>query len=75
MVKRRIQPVVSIVAHLAIRRISLCFMVLGGIILSLMAGDAIRPGVQHSPLMTVRTLNNECVSTGQGKSGGGMAEC
>ena len=53
MVEGWIQPVVRIVAHQAIRRISLGLMVLGSVILGLMAGDAVRFGIQNGPFMAI----------------------
>ena len=58
MIKRGIQPVVGIVAHLAIRWVSLGLMIFSPIILNLMTGQALRLGSKQSSLMTVGTLGD-----------------
>ena len=50
-VKISIQPVVRVVAHRAINRILLGFMIFGAVILNLMTSDAIRWGVEYRSLV------------------------
>ena len=72
MVKVRIQPVVLIVAHLAVCRIHQGFVILCPVILNLMTSDTSGLCVQYTSFMAVRTLNNCRMAAGQGKTSGGV---
>ena len=74
MIEVRIQPVVGVVAHRAINRINLGFMIFCAVILNLMTGDTFRWGVQYSSFVAGRALGNTGVSTGQLKASGGVVE-
>ena len=50
-IKVSIQPVVRVVAHRAINRVLLGFMVFCSVILNLMTSDAIRWGVEYRSLV------------------------
>ena len=73
-VKACIQPVVRVVAHRAINRILLGFMIFGAVILNLMTSDAIRWGIEYRSLMTRGALGNSRVAASQLKSSRGMVE-
>lgn len=75
MVESGVQPVVGIMAKLAVDRIGLGLVILRIIILGLMAAYAVGPRILHVSLMTVGTLNDPGVSTRQYVTGGGMIEC
>jgi hypothetical protein len=74
MIEVRIQPVVGVVAHRAINRINLGFMIFCAVILNLMTGDTFRWGVQYSSFVAGRALGNSRMSTGQLKSSGGVVK-
>ena len=74
MIEVRIQPVVGVVAHRAVNRILLSFMVLGSVILDLVASDAIRWGIEYRSLMARGALGNSVVSAGQFKASRGMVK-
>ena len=73
-VKVSVQPIIRVVAHRAVNRILLGFMVFCSVILNLMAGNTISRGVQYRSLMTRGALGNSRMSAGQLKSGGGMVK-
>ena len=74
MVKVRIQPIIRVVAHRAVNRILLGFMVFCSVILNLMTGDTIGWRIEYRSLMTRGALGNSRMSAGQLKSGGGMVK-
>ena len=58
MIEVRIQPVICIVAHGAINRVLLGFMIFCAVILNLMAGDTISWSIEYRSLMTRGALCN-----------------
>ena len=52
MVKSRVQPVIGVMAHRAINRVLLRFMILRSVILNLVTGDAVGRGIEYRSLMT-----------------------
>lgn len=75
MVEGGVLPAHRIVAHLAILRILLGFVVAGIIILNLVAADTLRGGTHHAAFMAICTLCNAGVATRQNEAGAGMVEC
>ena len=74
MIESRVQPVVRIVAHFAINRIQLTFMIFSIIILNLVTGYTISFSVQESPFMTIGTLNHPGMTSGQFKACGDVVK-
>jgi hypothetical protein len=52
-IKRGIKPVGGVMAHIAIRRICLRFVILGIVVLNLVTGNTIGPGIQNGPFMAI----------------------
>ena len=75
MIEVRIQPVVGVVAHRAINRINLGFMIFCAVILNLMAGDTISWSIEYCSLVARGALGNSRVSAGQLKTSSGMVKC
>jgi hypothetical protein len=73
-VKISIQPVVRVVAHRAVNRVNLSFMILGSVILNLVTGNTIGWRIQDRSFVAGRALGNTGVSTGQLKASGGVVE-
>ena len=63
-VKACIQPVIRVMAHGAIYRVLLGFMILGSVILYLMTSDAISRGIEYCSFVARRALGNSRVSAG-----------
>ena len=68
MVKACIQPVIRVMAHGAIYRVLLGFMILGSVILYLMTSDAISRGIEYCSLVAGRALGNSRVPASQFKA-------
>ena len=67
-VKVRIQPVIRVVAHGAVNRVLLGFMILGSVILYLMTSNAIGWRIEYRSLVARGALGNSRVSAGQLKT-------
>ena len=74
MVKSIVQPVILIVAHLAVSRIRQRFVIFRIVVLNLVTADAIRFCIEYTALMAIRALNNCRMTAGKCKSGGGMVK-
>ena len=72
MVKSRVQPVVRVMAHRAINRVLLGFVILRSVILNLVARDAIGWGIEYGSLVARRALGNTGVSAGELKTSRGV---
>ena len=64
MVKVRIQPIIRVVAHRAVNRILLGFMVFRPVILNLVTSNTIRWGIEYRSFVARRALGNSGVSAG-----------
>ena len=73
-VKSRVQPVIRVMAHGAINRVLLGFVIFRSVILNLVTGDAIRWGIEYRSLMTGGALGNSRVSAGQFKASRSMVK-
>ena len=73
-VKACIQPVIRVVAHGAVNRILLGFVIFCSIILNLVTGNTIGWRIEYRSLVARRALGNSGVSTGQLKSSGGVVK-
>ena len=73
-VKVSIQPVIRVVAHRAIYRVLLGFMILGSVILYLMTSNAIGWRIEYRSLVARGALGNSRVSAGQLKASRSMVK-
>ena len=73
-VKVRIQPVIRVVAHGAVNRVLLGFMILGSVILYLMTSNAIGWRIEYRSLVARGALGNSRVSAGQLKASRSMVK-
>ena len=62
MIEVRIQPVIGVVAHRAINRVLLGFVIFCSVVLNLVTSDTIGWGIQYRSLMARRALGNSGVS-------------
>ena len=74
MIKSIVQPVVLIVAHLAVSRIHQSFVIFRIVVLNLVTADAIRFCIEYTALMAIRALSNPRVAASQLKSGCDMVK-
>ena len=73
-VKISIQPVVRVVAHRAVNRVNLSFMILGSVILYLMTSNAIGWRIEYRSRVARGALGNSRVSAGQLKASRSMVK-
>ena len=73
-VKVSVQPVIRVVAHGAVNRILLGFVIFCSIILNLVTGNTIGWRIKYRSFVAGRALGNTGVSTGQLKASGGVVK-
>ena len=73
-VKVSVQPVIRVVAHGAVNRILLGFVIFCSIILNLVTGNTIGWRIEYRSFVAGRALGNTGVSTGQLKASGGVVK-
>ena len=74
MIKSIVQPVIFIMAHLAVGRIHKGFVIFRIVVLNLVTTDAIRFCIEYTSLVTIRTLYDCRMAARQCKSSGGMVK-